>query len=144
MPLANYHLKILIFIFSWLIKWKHLLVLICMSVLNDQAVSWNIASPYSGDFSCLNLGFTNLDINSYSCLVKTKAKPLTQQNTYLGFHSEVKTLLKYTGWFNSAVFFPAVKCLSTTRVSFSLAFLKLKVNKALCKLPLEHFTTPLC
>jgi len=47
----------------------------------------------------LNLIFINFDaFHSFSSLVETKAKPYLQNNTHPGFHPEVNTPLKYTGW----------------------------------------------
>ena len=76
-------------------------------------------------FSCSTQILINLDgIHSFSSPVDTNVKSLSQCNTYPGFHTEVNTSLKYTGWFSFAA---AV-------TPFSLTLRKFNVNEALCNL----------
>lgn len=68
-----------------------------------------------------------------------KSKISSLFNTYLGFYSELKQSIKYTGCFNLAVYFYVLP--PSAVVSFSVE-LKNVVNNVLFNLSLELLITP--
>ena len=75
------------------------------SVLLDYRGHSLLSEIFQGCSSQSNLVFLNIEwIHSLSFSVETTVKPCPQSNISFDFNFEVKTFLKYIGWFNLVAF----------------------------------------
>ena len=70
-------------------------------------------------------------------------KPILQYNTFLDFHYDTKTSLKYTGH-STLVNFSVMQCLLTATVPTSLTIKEFKVNNTLFSVFLGILIPPHC